>query len=342
MSPQKERRLRTAIGLLESTLIEAEGGRADPTVYTARYLKTSYHHELGEIDLAREEAERLVDLIDPPKGTERRSRRPDSNLESYLSSIRPAAQIMLGTLEVLSPPAPTGVRGRSRFDAIDRHSPIALVQYNFACAHSLLAEHSRDDPERRAEATTALQHLARALALNPWYSAYARSDVFLSWVQNSPETLGQFNELIRAASPPATGAGAGEGSPLARIELIGTEYAATLAKRGIHTANNLLERAATPAARAEIAGGLAVPAALVLRWADLADLTRVVGIEPVQVNLLHLAGVGGVNELAASNVPDLAAMLAAVAPQMGADPPTPAAAASWVRQAASLPAVLAR
>lgn len=81
------------------------------------------------------------------------------------------------------------------------------------------------------------------------------------------------------------------------IEGIGQVYADKLKAIGIKTTDDLLERAATPKGRNEIAEETGISDKLVLRWANHADLFRIKGVAGQFAELLEAAGVDTVKEL---------------------------------------------
>lgn len=81
------------------------------------------------------------------------------------------------------------------------------------------------------------------------------------------------------------------------IEGVGELYALKLKEAGINTTAELLERAATPKGRAELAEETGISPKLILRWANHADLFRVRGVAGQFAELLEAAGVDTVKEL---------------------------------------------
>lgn len=81
------------------------------------------------------------------------------------------------------------------------------------------------------------------------------------------------------------------------IEGIGQVYADKLRAIGIKTTEELLDRAATPKGRKEIAEETGISDKLVLRWANHADLFRIKGVAGQFAELLEAAGVDTVKEL---------------------------------------------
>lgn len=80
------------------------------------------------------------------------------------------------------------------------------------------------------------------------------------------------------------------------IEGIGEVYAEKLQDAGITTTDALLEKAATPKGRADLAEATGIPAKLILKWANHADLFRIKGIAGQFAELLEAAGVDTVKE----------------------------------------------
>lgn len=93
------------------------------------------------------------------------------------------------------------------------------------------------------------------------------------------------------------------------IEGVGTAYAEKLEAVGITTAEQLLEKCASPAGRKALAEGTGIPEKVVLRWTNHADLYRVKGVGPQFAELLEAAGVDTVKELAHRNAENLAAKM---------------------------------
>ena len=110
----------------------------------------------------------------------------------------------------------------------------------------------------------------------------------------------------------------------------------------IHTTDDFLARAATPAGRAEVAAAIGVDAKDVLRWANCADLMRVDGIGMQFADLLEAAGVDTIPELAQRNAANLHAKVAAVNAEgkLAGRAPTSAEVEDWVTQAKGLARIL--
>ncbi|MGC8786620.1 MAG: DUF4332 domain-containing protein [Anaerolineae bacterium] len=127
------------------------------------------------------------------------------------------------------------------------------------------------------------------------------------------------------------------------IEGIGPVYKQALKeKAGITTTEALLEAAATPKKREELAAKTGISEKLILEWANLADLFRIKGIGEEYSDLLEEAGVDTVVELAQRNPENLYAALKEVneRKRLVRRLPTLEQVKDWVQQAKQLPRVL--
>jgi predicted flap endonuclease-1-like 5' DNA nuclease len=122
------------------------------------------------------------------------------------------------------------------------------------------------------------------------------------------------------------------------IEGIGPVYGEKLTAAGVSTVEKLLEVAATPAGRADLAGQTGISADLILRWVNHADLRRIDGVGSEYSDLLEAAGVDSVVELAQRNPANLATALATTNEQRKLVRALPAddEVARWVSQAKGL------
>ena len=94
-------------------------------------------------------------------------------------------------------------------------------------------------------------------------------------------------------------------SKLESIEGIGPVCAGKLGTIGIKTQEQLLQECAQPAGRKQVAEKCDISAKLILKWANRADLARVKGIGEEYADLLEVAGVDTVPELAQRNAANL-------------------------------------
>ena len=95
-----------------------------------------------------------------------------------------------------------------------------------------------------------------------------------------------------------------------QIASIGPFYAPKLKSAGVRSTTTLLRRAATPKLRKQLAHRTSIEAELILRWANIADLTRVTGVASDYAELLLAAGVNTAKDLARRNPTTLACRLA--------------------------------
>jgi predicted flap endonuclease-1-like 5' DNA nuclease len=123
------------------------------------------------------------------------------------------------------------------------------------------------------------------------------------------------------------------------IDSIGPFYAPKLKAVGIRSTTTLLRRTATPKLRKELAEATNIKMALIVQWANIADLTRVSGIAVDYAELLVAAGVNTAKDLARRNPTTLVARLAKV---NGSKPkvellPQEKRLCRWIASAKSLP-----
>lgn len=96
---------------------------------------------------------------------------------------------------------------------------------------------------------------------------------------------------------------------LISVEGIGKVYTAKLADAGVKSTEALLNAGATPQGRAELAEKTNINEDLILRWVNLVDLFRIKGIGEEYSDLLEVAGVDTVPELARRNAANLYAKM---------------------------------
>lgn len=80
------------------------------------------------------------------------------------------------------------------------------------------------------------------------------------------------------------------------IEGVGEAYAKKLEEAGVSKVDQLLERAATPKGRDQLAEVTGISPKLILRWANHADLFRIKGVAGQFAELLEAGGVDTVKE----------------------------------------------
>jgi len=83
-----------------------------------------------------------------------------------------------------------------------------------------------------------------------------------------------------------------------KIEGVGPKFAAILGKAGIKNTKQLLDKAATRKGRKDLAQATGVDEQLILKWANMCDLMRIRGVGEEFSELLEVAGVDTIKELA--------------------------------------------
>lgn len=123
------------------------------------------------------------------------------------------------------------------------------------------------------------------------------------------------------------------------IEGIGSVHEASLAKAGIKTVEELLQKGATPKGRDELAKLTGISKALILKWINHADLFRIRGVAGEYAELLEATGVDTVAELAQRKAENLFAAMTKVNEEkkLVRTLPNAAQVAQWVQEAKTLP-----
>jgi predicted flap endonuclease-1-like 5' DNA nuclease len=129
---------------------------------------------------------------------------------------------------------------------------------------------------------------------------------------------------------------------IGEIEDIDGGHEAKLVGLGVRTTDDFLARAATPAGRSGLAAAVGVSDAVVLKWANCADLMRVDGIGMQFADLLEEAGVDTIPELAQRNAHNLHERVVQVNTErsLAGRAPTEHEVESWIAQAKALPRIL--
>lgn len=99
---------------------------------------------------------------------------------------------------------------------------------------------------------------------------------------------------------------------ITEVEGIGAVYGEKLIKEGVDTAEVLLKKGATPKGRARLSKKTGISEKMLLQWINHVDLFRIKGIGEEYADLLEVAGVDTVPELARRIPENLHAKLVAV------------------------------
>jgi len=129
---------------------------------------------------------------------------------------------------------------------------------------------------------------------------------------------------------------------LVNVEGIGAKYAAKLEGIGVASQEDLLTKGSTAKGRAELVEKSGISKKLVLKWVNRADLARIKGVGSEYADLLELAGVDTVPELAQRSPKNLYAKMIEVneAKKLVRRLPSAGQVAGWVGQANDLPRVV--
>lgn len=126
------------------------------------------------------------------------------------------------------------------------------------------------------------------------------------------------------------------------IEGIGPSYKKKLKEAGVATTEKLLEVAATPKGRKDLAEKSGIGDALILEWVNLSDLFRIKGVGSEYSDLLEEAGVDTVVELSKRVPKNLFAKMVEIntAKKLVRKMPVEKQVADWVEQAKKLPRIV--
>jgi uncharacterized membrane protein HdeD (DUF308 family)/predicted flap endonuclease-1-like 5' DNA nuclease len=126
------------------------------------------------------------------------------------------------------------------------------------------------------------------------------------------------------------------------VEGIGPVYAEKLKAIGLVTCLDLLKAGASRKGREEISAKAEISSSLVLKWVNHVDLYRIKGVGSEYADLMEVAGVDTVVELAQRNANNLYEKMNQVneAKALVRKPPTLAQVEDWVSQAKDLPRVV--
>ena len=129
---------------------------------------------------------------------------------------------------------------------------------------------------------------------------------------------------------------------IADVEGIGPAYAAKLEAAGVKTTESLLEVGATTKGRKDLAAKAGITDALILKWVNRADLSRIKGVGSEYADLLEAAGVDTVPELAQRKADNLLAKMTEVntAKKLVRKMPVLTQVEAWVKEAKELPRVV--
>ena len=129
---------------------------------------------------------------------------------------------------------------------------------------------------------------------------------------------------------------------ITEIEGIGPVHAETLSTAHITTTDELLKLCCDKAGRMAVSDKTKIPAAKLLKWANMADLMRINGVAEEYSELLELSGVDTVKELATRRADNLAAKVKKINDEKNCTRscPSESVLTKWIDQAKAMPAVI--
>ncbi len=129
---------------------------------------------------------------------------------------------------------------------------------------------------------------------------------------------------------------------LAYIEGIGETYAKKLEEIGIGSIEELLEEGKDRKGRKELAEKSGISEKLILKWVNRADLARIKGISTQYADLLEIAGVDTVPELAQRNPQNLYEKIVKINEEKNLVRKLPSLSQieDWITQAKALPRII--
>lgn len=319
----REERSQEALDQLNQVCVEAETSAVkdrDPTYYSAMYNLAALKADYGDPTGALCDIKNLVKLID--ETTQKIETGADGyniqNLKKHMATLRPAANTMLGGLLV-------SAGDKSGLDIIKseaaRESLSANHQYNLSCAYVIVAKELSESHAGRAEIDKHLDlgvsHLKATLRIHPGAIKQAIKDPQLKFLwQDRPNSKEQMEELA-AKLRVGSGSDAEENEdttelPLAGLDVIGPAHANALAELEISSTELLLQHSLNAQDRKKLARALTISPRIVTIWAHAADLTRIIGVGIREANLLLMANVKSIDDLADSKAGHLEDDLSAI------------------------------
>lgn len=126
------------------------------------------------------------------------------------------------------------------------------------------------------------------------------------------------------------------------VEGIGPVLGEKFGSAGVKDTDALLKNALTPGQRKALAEKTGLSEARVLKFANMVDLYRVSGVGSEYAELLEVAGVDTVPELATRNAAGLTQAMSAVNQEkkLTRQAPTESGVTKWIEQAKGLPRML--
>jgi hypothetical protein len=222
---------------------------------------------------------------------------------------------------------------------VDRGHDHYRMRYDVACFYSVQGEVHKS--ANRPDDVVKKAFSSALVALEP---ALDHGGSLVDWATKDPSLEG-----VRVAEPDAFRKVIERhtfkiaDTSIAGISGIGRTYATMLKDHGIVTPNDLLLGTASRDQRTDLAAALAINVEHLLRWGQLAEMSRVPGITIPTINLMNAAGVRTLRALSLSNDERLHQRLREVNQgfQFLEEVPTLESVRKWIEEASKLKLLVA-
>ncbi len=124
--------------------------------------------------------------------------------------------------------------------------------------------------------------------------------------------------------------------PITELTRIEPVHLARLQRQGISTTGILLEVSETPTRRQSLADHVKAWPTDVLTWRDEALMLNLVGFGAAEHELFVQAGIDGLRDLLAVDLPDFRVRIARAATELATEPPADLMVETWWEQARTL------
>ncbi len=272
--------------------------------YKALYQLAAVYEYKGDWTNAAKEAKKLVEAA--TKAAAEPANAKDVVLMDFMKSFKPIAismyaGVLVGQDNILEAEKQDKISEvKKQLKMITPMECTYRVRYNLACYYSIMGKREKDAEKAKLSYQKALLHLNSALERGGTIVQWAQNDPSLEGVREDKNMKNDFIKLINKYGQEIPESS--NSQPLAGLAIIREAYAKRLKEQGILSPSDLIVKADTPQAQEVLAKNLGINTALLLRWAFLAELMRIVE-EANLVNLLEAAKVDSIDALKNVNDP---------------------------------------